>query len=162
MPRWADGLAGSDEPTRMDGAAHTAYDRAAALAELAAVETNLHMLLAVYGQRLEREAAGAGGGVAGADQQVAVAAPAALPELQHHVTAFLASAKALDDQFAAVQVTAGGESAASVSEEVDRLKAELATKDALLAKQSDNLVKWQLLFAKLAADATAMADDPEA
>ena len=93
---------------------------------------------------------------------MAVAAPAALPELQHHVTAFLASAKALDDQFAAVQVTAGGESAASVSEEVDRLKAELATKDALLAKQSDNLVKWQLLFAKLAADATAMADDPEA
>lgn len=146
----------------MEGATQNAYDRATALAELAAVEANLHMLLTVYRQRLERETAGAGGGVADANQQMAVASAPALPELQHHVTAFLASAKALDDQFAAVQVTGGGESAASVSEEIDRLKAELAAKDALLAKQTDNLVKWQLVFAKLAADATAMADDPEA
>jgi hypothetical protein len=147
------------------------FDRATALAELAAVETNLHMLLTVYGQRLERQHGTAAASVADqemlqADQQAetaaAAAAAAALPELQHHAVTFLASAKALDDQFAAVQGVAGGESAASISQEITQLKEELAEKDALLTKQGDNLVKWQMLFARLAANATSMADDPEA
>ena len=148
------------------GDAAISYDRAAALEELAAVETNLRTLLEVYRQRLEREGEATATGSEEqegpkADQQAAAAAAAALPELQHHATAFLASAKALDDQFAALQA-AGGETAASVSQEIEQLKVELAEKDVLLGKQADNLVKWQMLFAKLAADATAMADDPEA
>lgn len=142
------------------------YDRAVVVEGLAATEANLHTLLRVYGQRLERgtamtAACSTDQGVSEAEQATAAAA-AALPELQHHATAFLASAKALDDHFIALQDAAGDESAASISQEIEQLKAELAEKDSLLAKQADSLVKWQLLFAKLAADATAMADDPEA
>jgi len=137
-----------------------AFDRDAALAELAAVEVNLHTLLDVYRQRLEREASA--GGAPATDEHAAAAAAAALPELQHHAGAFLASAKALDDQFAALEVAAGAGSAANVRQEIAQLKAELAEKDALLERQAHNLAKWQLLFAKLAEDATAMADDPEA
>ena len=156
--RWMEG--GGD-------ACEVVFDRSTALAELAATETNLHMLLTVYGQRLERQNRLAAGSLPSqetpaANQQAEMAVTAALPELQHHAASFLASAKALDDQFAAVQDAAGGESAACISQEIVQLKAELAEKDALLAKQGDNLVKWQMLFAKLAADATSMADDPEA
>eukprot|EP01043_Picozoa_sp_COSAG02_P061022 COSAG02_NODE_8107_length_2707_cov_17.269555_2_plen_154_part_00 len=149
-----------------DDAHDVVFDRATALAELTAVETNLHMLLKVYAQRLDRQ----NGTMAVRElvqtehqqETAAAAAAAALPELQHHVGAFLASAKALDDHFAALEGAVADESATSVSKEIGELKAELAAKDALLAKQGDNLVKWQMLFAKLSADATAMADDPEA
>ena len=139
------------------------YDRDAAIAELTTLETSLRTLLEVYGQRLERESSGTNGSVEvpTTDRQAATAA-AALPELQHHAAAFLASAKALDDQFITIQATGGGDPAAAIRQEIDHLKAELAEKDALLSKQGDNLVKWQMVFAKLAADATVMADDPEA
>ncbi len=146
------------------------FARVTALAELAAVERNLHMLLTMYGQRLDRQNGTTAALVVDQEpvqseqqQEMATAAEAAaLPELQHHVAAFLESAKALDDHFAALEGAVGDESATSVGKEIERLKAELAQKDALLAKHGDNLVKWQMLFAKLAADATAMADDPEA
>ena len=146
------------------GAASAAavYNREAALAELGRVEGHLHTLLDVYRQRLER-----GGGAAAAARAGVPDVAAALPELQHHSSAFLCAAKALEEHFAALSTasdTTG--SAASLQAEsnsptrpppqpdpppdrllaitVSTLEAELHAKDDLLARQAENLVSWQV------------------